>query len=458
MSARWTRRRGPVSAVATAVAALLGALAWVVVPPASGAFTSAVPHTASVSANPSFTCQAAATSGRSGPAALVTYPLGEAAGPTAADTSGSVGSPRNGTYSASGVAYRVTGPCARDGAHAVTLDGSTGMVAGPSAALAAATRWSEEVWFRGTHGAGDLLAFASSATGDSGTGVDRRLYLTSSGNLVAGVLAGGTTVKTVTSPRTYTDDVWHHVVVTQATSTDAQPGLRLYVDGVLVASDATVTTSSGLAQYWRIGNSGHGGTATRWAGETSTTTLAGSLAFASYYTSALAPTDVLRHYAAGRTGPPTSGRWSFSRSTVGDSTSYLRHWAFRLYVDPISMSDPVGTYDSTWTLEPGLADARCVSFRSTNYPDRLIRHTSEMRMVIEVPDGTSAWRQSATFCPHLGNNGQGTSWSAYDAPTRYWRSYGNEVWLASDGGPNWFDDHTNWADETSWNTRAPVVP
>ncbi|GIL37032.1 hypothetical protein PDTK01_31070 [Phycicoccus sp. DTK01] len=444
--------------MATAVAAVLTALAWVAVPPASGAFTSAVPHTASVSANPSFTCQLAATSGQAGPAALVTYPFADSSGTKAADTSGSVGSPRDGTYSAKGVTYQATGPCARDKARAVTLDGSTGMVAGPSSTLAAAIRWSEEVWFRGTSGAGDLLAFASSATGDSGTAVDRRVYLTSTGRLVAGVLAGGTTVRTVTSPRTYTDDVWHHVVVTQATPTDAQPGLRLYVDGVLVASDTTVTTSSGLAQYWRIGNSGHGAAATRWPGETSTTALAGTLAFASYYTSALGPTDVLRHYAAGRAGYPKTGRWSFSRATVGDSTSYLRHWAFRLYVDPISMSDPVGTYDSTWKVESGLADPRCFSFRSTNYPDRLIRHTGEMRMVIEVPDGSTAWDQSATFCPHLGNNGEGTSWSAYDTPTRYWRSYGNEVWLASDGGPNWFDDHTNWADETSWNTRPPVVP
>lgn len=458
MSAPGPRRRWALSVLATATAAVLGAVAWTAVPPASGAFTSTVAHTATVAANPSFTCQAAATSGRSGAAALITYPLSEASGMTVNDTSGSVGSPRNGAYSAFGVTYRSAGPCARDGGFAIRLDGSSGSLTGPWTLLASSSRWSQEVWFLGTRPGGDLLGFASMLMGDSGTMVDRRLYLSTSGNLVAGVLAGGTTVRTVTSPRTYTDGVWHHVVVTQATAADAQPGLRLYVDGVLVASDSSVTTSSGLSQYWRIGNGGHGVMASRWPGEASSTALAGSLAFASYYTSALTPTDVLRHYAAGRTGPPTSGRWSFSRSTVGDSTSYLRHWAFRLYVDPISMSDPVGTYDSTWTLEPGLADARCVSFRSTNYPDRLIRHTSEMRMVIEVPDGTSAWRQSATFCPHLGNNGQGTSWSAYDAPTRYWRSYGNEVWLASDGGPNWFDDHTNWADETSWNTRPPVVP
>lgn len=257
-------------------------------PFASGAFTKTITNTTNTAASGIYaTCTGEAKAA----SAYFVYPFAESAGTTAADASGSN---RPGTYTSSGVTYGAAGPCSRDAAKAITLNGTSGYVSGAQSVPSPAT-FSEEVWFKTTTTTGGkLIGLGSSRTGASVT-YDRHIYLTNTGSLVFGVYPGS--YKTIASPSTYRDGTWHQVVASLAPSTDANPGMRLYVDGVLVNTDTTVTTArTNATAYWRVG---YDNLSTSWPSSPTSDYFKGSLAYASVYTSALSPAEVLAQYNAG---------------------------------------------------------------------------------------------------------------------------------------------------------------
>lgn len=235
-----------------------------------------------------FTCASAAV-GIASTKAYLAYPFAETGPTTAADVSGNG---RAGAYSLLGVTYGAAGPCPRDGHRAITLDGLTGSISGAATPTNPQT-FSLEIWFRTTVGGGKLIGLGNLATGPSSS-YDRHLYLTDSGKLTFGVYPGA--VRTITSPASYLDGAWHDAVATLGPSTDPNPGMRLYVDGALVASDPTTTSAEANSGYWRIGYDNLAG----W-GPTQPTNFhfTGSLAFASTYTYVLTPAQVSGHRRAG---------------------------------------------------------------------------------------------------------------------------------------------------------------
>ncbi len=102
-----------------------------------------------------------------------------------------------------------------------------------------------ECWFRssGTTG-GVLLEFGDVVTTVPAT-YDRVLYVDSTGRLSFGTYSGGFQV--LQSPSSYVDGAWHHVAATLSSTA----GMALYVDGGLVASNATYTASQTYNGYWR---------------------------------------------------------------------------------------------------------------------------------------------------------------------------------------------------------------
>jgi hypothetical protein len=235
-----------------------------------------------------FTCTTAAV-GNATTNAYLAYPLNETKGTKVADVSGNG---RGGTYSSSGITYGGAGPCPRDGAKAVTLNGSTGYISG-AATVTNPQIFSEEIWFKTTTGGGKLIGFGTSSSGAS-TQYDRHIFLNDGGNLVFGVYPGE--VVTIASPKTYLDGKWHDAVATLAPSTNASPGMRLYVDGAVVASDASTTSAESDTGYWRIGYDN----LSAWGSEQPTNFFfTGSLAFASVYTYAMTAAQVAAHYRAG---------------------------------------------------------------------------------------------------------------------------------------------------------------
>lgn len=265
---------------------LLGVLGVLTMPTSHGALLGRVTNSTNTAASGIFaSCQ----SGVRDFSAFVAYPFAESAGPTAADatTNG-----RNGTYSATGVTYAQAGPCPRDAGRSVLLNGTTSVIRGPQASNPQV--FSVQVWFRTTTTlGGKLVGFGDSLLLDqqSVLGYDRHVYMTATGQLTFGVQpAAGR--RTVTSPAAYNDGAWHQVVGTLGSN-----GLRLYVDGQLVASDPAVTSAGVYSGAWRFGWDN----LTLWPGATLIgNRFAGHLAWGAVFPTALTPTQVEWLYATGR--------------------------------------------------------------------------------------------------------------------------------------------------------------
>ncbi|MDQ8003606.1 MAG: LamG-like jellyroll fold domain-containing protein [Pedobacter sp.] len=100
-------------------------------------------------------------------------------------------------------------------------------------------------WFRTTNAQGKLISFGSQTTGES-TSHDRHLYIGTDGRVYFGVFPGA--VRTLASPTSLIDGQWHHAAATLSPS-----GMVLYIDGVQVAIDNSVTTGESYTGRWRIG-------------------------------------------------------------------------------------------------------------------------------------------------------------------------------------------------------------
>ncbi|MGL5859874.1 MAG: LamG-like jellyroll fold domain-containing protein, partial [Phycicoccus sp.] len=194
---------------------------------------------------------------------------------TAVDSSGN-GS--NGSYGP-GVSSANNRPCTSDGGRIAQLNGTTGRAFGPTTAFPMSNTFTLSVWFRTAVAQGKVVGFGNSQTGTSGR-YDRHLYVNTAGRLVFGVYPGS--VQTVQSPTAVTDNVWH-----LATATLSPAGMRLYLDGALVASSTTTTAEAYPSGYLRIGQDSLGG----WPAAGSTY-FQGDLDDVAYWTSALTAAQV----------------------------------------------------------------------------------------------------------------------------------------------------------------------
>lgn len=182
-----------------------------------------------------------------------------------------------------------------------------------STSTAPVADYSTELWFKTTTSrGGKLIGYGNSRTGQSGS-YDRHVYMRNDGRLSFGVNppGGGTTI---TSAQGYNDGRWHHVVSTLGTS-----GMRLFVDGALVANDATVTRGEPYTGYWRVG----GDNLSNWPGIPSSSYFSGSIDDVSVYPSALTLAQVQHHYAIGlgQTPPVAAFRSQVNAASVSFDAS-----------------------------------------------------------------------------------------------------------------------------------------
>ncbi|KQO64300.1 LamG domain-containing protein [Curtobacterium sp. Leaf261] len=268
------------------VVALATLLVLTQLAPTRSAFTAQITNsTDSAGTATNFTCTGAVGVDKTN--ATFAYKLGEPSGSTsAADWSGAG---VNGTYQG---AMTATTPspnaCPRDTGTSYVLDGSSSFVSTPTS-YKNPTTFSEEVWFKTAVAGGLLIGFGSNQVSSSGQH-DRQIYLNTTGQLVFGTYSSA--VHVVTTPKTYNDNTWHHVVATMSSDT----GMRLYADGTLVASNSSYTAPENASGYWRIGYD----TISGWPGTASNYYFTGSMRYAAIYGTVLTQTQVTNHYAAGR--------------------------------------------------------------------------------------------------------------------------------------------------------------
>ncbi|MBO9625103.1 MAG: PKD domain-containing protein [Microbacterium sp.] len=174
------------------------------------------------------------------------------------------------------------------GATASALDGTTSGLISSGSSTNGPNVFSTEVWFKtNTTDGGKIFGFGNQQTGFSGN-YDRHLYMQNNGRLTFGVYPGG--VRTVSTSASYNDNAWHHVVASLGAD-----GMKLYVDGVLVAQDPTVTDAQGYGGYWRVGGDNMGG----WPDAPSRWEFRGTVDEFAVYPTALTAAQVAAHYAVG---------------------------------------------------------------------------------------------------------------------------------------------------------------
>ncbi|WP_282848608.1 LamG-like jellyroll fold domain-containing protein [Microbacterium oxydans] len=208
------------------------------------------------------------------------YPMGN----VSKDWTGS-NNPVNGTgaaASSSGIANSGTG--------STTFNGTTNGRVSSDAKAPVSSEFSSEIWFQTTTKTGGMLIGSGAAKTGSSASVDRQLYMTNSGTLTFGVSAGQAR-STIAGTKALNDGVWHHAVVSQGAA-----GMKLYVDGELVASDAAVTTAKTDPAYLRIG----GDALTGWPSAPSSNYFKGSLDEAAVYPLALNADQVRSHFQLGK--------------------------------------------------------------------------------------------------------------------------------------------------------------
>lgn len=228
--------------------------------------------------------------------------LNEASGSSAADSSGFAS---NGTYQGTHT-KGIAGALLEVADTAVSLDGSSGYVVSEQS-FTNPQVFSTEAWFRTTTSRGGKIIGLGNQQTSLSSNYDRHTFMLDDGRLVFGVWAGQEQRATTTG--SYNDGNWHHVV-----SMLSPDGMKLYVDGVLAATNPT-TVAENYSGYWRAGGD------RTWSGSSSNF-FAGVLDEVAVYPRALTESEVGSNYARARGAedPPNtapSAQFSFVADHLG---------------------------------------------------------------------------------------------------------------------------------------------
>ncbi|MCD2441001.1 PKD domain-containing protein [Agromyces sp. SYSU K20354] len=210
----------------------------------------------------------------------------------------------------SGVTSVSSGALASEPGPAYSFNGSStsGFVNSTSQA-AVRQQYSLELWFKTTtSNGGKLVGYGSSASGTSSS-YDRHVYMHNDGKLSFGNFPG--IAATVSSPASYRDGAWHHMVASQGWD-----GMKLYVDGELVGSRGEVTAQT-YSGYWRIG----GDNLSSWPNRPTSNFLNGQLDEFAVYNRVLTAQEVSEHYLMGTGVAAPTAAFTFTTDDLGVSVN-----------------------------------------------------------------------------------------------------------------------------------------
>jgi hypothetical protein len=189
------------------------------------------------------------------------------------------------SYPDLGVQGAPTGSTTTPNGIGVLLSGVNDISTGASRTTPAA--FSTELWFKSSGGTGPLVSFGATQSGPA-TVPDGAVYLTANGNLASSIRLPQ---RTMVSTNTYLDNKWHLVTTTMS----AGGRMRLYVDGLLVKEDTSITITGALTGFWRWGG---GGDYSAYPTQPGAPYFSGVLDEASVYDRELTPEDVAVHWGA----------------------------------------------------------------------------------------------------------------------------------------------------------------
>nr|WP_325210306.1 LamG-like jellyroll fold domain-containing protein [Salinibacterium sp.] len=276
-------------------------------------------------------------------APLSYWPLDEDSGTTAYDHAGA-----QDLTLAAGAARGADGIISESAA--IDLSGTSNGFGSTQSAAPAPSAFTLEAWVKTTSNrGGKIIGFGDRTTGNSGS-YDRHVYMDNSGRVWFGVHPGG--VRTVNSSQSFNDGQWHHITASLGAN-----GMRLHVDGMLVATRDDVTSGQEFNGVWRVGGDNLSG----WPSRPSSDYLNGDIDEVAVYPTVLSRQQVVSHFvAAGNTSPlPPAPADAYGQSVYNDDPTL--YW--RLADDTATtaadsgMQNTPGTYSGTATLgQPGALD------------------------------------------------------------------------------------------------------
>lgn len=137
-------------------------------------------------------------------------------------------------------------------------------------------------------------------------------------------------------------------------------------------------------------------------------------------------------------------------TTPGYDTRYIAHTGTAVNTQVVTSSSTTALkQQASWKVVAGLANSACYSFQSVDTSGSYLRHYNFV-LVLNATDGSKQFFEDATFCPMAALNGQGNSIRSYNYPTRSWRHYLNNLYVASEGGVDVFDATASYSDDVSF--------
>lgn len=213
---------------------------------------------------------------------------------------------------------------------ASAFDGTATSIVSAPQAIQGPNTFTTEAWFKTTTTTGGkILGFGSNQTTASSS-YDRHIYMDPQGHINFGVYPNFSAI--ITSTKTYNDGGWHQFVASLGSN-----GMVLYVDGLEVASNSSITNGQSYQGYWRVGGD------SSWNGDPY---FRGSIDEVSIYPTVLTKDQVMAQYvASGRTSSmPAAPTDTYGKTVFNDSPDLF--WR---------LSDNGGTAaDSGPSLNPGL--------------------------------------------------------------------------------------------------------
>ncbi|MER6388193.1 LamG-like jellyroll fold domain-containing protein [Streptomyces sp. NPDC001523] len=264
--------------------------------------------------------------------------------------------------------------------------------------------YSIETWFKtNTTRGGKLLGFGNNQDRNSSQ-YDKHVYMTNDGRLVYGVYTGAT--RTITTPGSYNDNQWHHVVATQGPG-----GMTLYVDGVQRGT-LNVTTHENYTGFWHVGADNLNGwpdrpTSDFWAGQLDESavypTVLSAAQVQNHHTLASAPADSVVEVTAAEdtyanAGAPGTNYGASGSLAVRGTPLYASYLRFNLPAAPagtVLKSATLGVKTSTMS-GAGTADTVSVvpitgawTEGGTTYTNRPALGTPALGSFAGIPDGSA---------------------------------------------------------------------
>jgi hypothetical protein len=285
----------------------------------------------------------------------------------------------------------------------------------------APTTYSMETWIKtDTTAGGKIIGFGNgrprtdNQQANLSKSFDRHVYMENTGRLTFGVYTGS--MVTVRSAQAYNDNRWHHVVATQGPA-----GMRLYVDGLAVASNA-VTNAQSYRGVWHVG----GDNLINWPNRPTSNYFRGQIDETAIYSAPLAAQQVAEHYRLGGAANVNSAPAdAYGRAVFGDDPNL--YWRFDETTGAANDSSYFGRNDGT----VGSAVSRGVSGKVNG--GTAIGTTGSTNSLVVSPQAgspsaftTEAWVKTTTT-----TGGKIIGFEA--APTGTGGSYDKQIYMANSG-------------------------